>query len=219
MIHKKHPERIIKFSGFEWVIRDSYPSREGPGNNLFSSSKKNVWIDTEGRLHLKITHDRGKWYCSGIRLKKPLGYGTYTFYVDSDVSKIDVNVVAGMFTYLNDREEIDIEFSKWSDESSYNAQYVVQPADVVGNKHQFDVASGVKPSIHSFEWRENFIFFESLGVKDGDDTVLSKWKYTGDYIPKVNNEKLEINLWLYKGLPPSDLKEVEIILNSVSFSP
>lgn len=211
--------RIINFSGFEWLVRDSDGEIQGPGNNLYSSSKKNVWVDSKGRLHLKITYANGKWYCSGVRLNKSLGYGTYTFHVDSDISRLNKNAVAGMFTYLTDHEEIDIEFSKWSDENASNSQYVVQPTDVSGNVYRFDIMPKLKSTVHSFEWREDGVFFKSIGFKNNTELPLGEWAYKGEYTPKEDAEVLELNLWLYKGQAPNNHKEVEIIISRVSFAP
>jgi len=136
---KKPITRIIKFSGIDWIVRTTNDKKEGPGPNLFSDSDKNVWIDEKGSLHLKIRQDGGNWYCSGIIAQKSMGYGKYVFYVNSDVTTLDQNVVAGLFTYLNDNEEIDIEFSKWSKPNNMNSQFASQPSEAIGNKKRFDI--------------------------------------------------------------------------------
>src|SRR6188474_803366 len=51
---------IIQFSGYEWEIRDSGLS--GPGPNLWD--RKNVWLDENGDLHLRITHAADGWHCA-----------------------------------------------------------------------------------------------------------------------------------------------------------
>ena len=77
--------RIIEFSGYEWVVRTSDENQVGPGPNLFSDSEQNVWVDQQGRLHLKIVQKAGKWYCSGITLREDFGHNKYIFYVSSRV--------------------------------------------------------------------------------------------------------------------------------------
>lgn len=211
-------ERVIQFSGMEWIVRATEEGREGPGPNLFSASDKNVWIDAQGRLHLKIRQEGGYWYCSGVTLKKSLGYGQYVFYVGSDITELDKNVVAGLFTYLDDDHEIDIEFSKWSTDDNQNAQFVSQPSTVKGNKERFDIAPKLGQTVHSFDWQEEQIFFRSRYINNnGLDNVIHEWKYVGKDIPKEKTEKLKLNLWLFKGQMPSDLKDQEIVIDSVRF--
>lgn len=215
---KKPSERTFVFSQIEWVVRTSDGNKEGPGPNLFSNSNQNVWVDKDGKLHLKITQKAGYWYCAGITAKKSFGYGKYVFYIASDITQLDDNVVVGLFTYLNDEEEIDIEFSKWSDSNNKNSQFAVQPADKQGNKERFEIQKGKRQTIHSFEWKADQIKFFSAEV--GNDSLLNplhQWVYTGGDIPPEKNEKLKLNLWLFKGQMPVSLKEQELIVDSIKF--
>ncbi|HEX2465194.1 MAG TPA: hypothetical protein VHR17_11290 [Thermoanaerobaculia bacterium] len=66
--------RTIVFSGREWTVKDSGGSRWGPGPNLFSPSTDTVWVDTQGRLHFKITGSKRTWYCAEIVSKASLGH-------------------------------------------------------------------------------------------------------------------------------------------------
>ncbi|ERJ58123.1 glycoside hydrolase family 16 protein [Sphingobacterium paucimobilis] len=212
-------DRVIQFSGIDWVVRATKDKKEGPGPNLFSASDKNVWVDTEGRLHLKIREEAGYWYCSGVTARRSLGYGKYTFYVNSDITKLDKNVVVGLFTYLDDDHEIDIEFSKWSIDENFNAQFVSQPSTVTGNKERFDILPNLGPTVHSFDWSEEEIAFSSSFMNDkGHEESIYEWIYKGNHVPKKNNEKLKLNLWLFKGQMPADLKEQEIVIDSVHFA-
>lgn len=211
-------ERIIKFSGFDWIVRKTNTSKEGPGPNLFSDAEDNVWVDQDGKLHLKITQRGGYWYCSGISLKNSLSYGKYTFYVNSDITQLDDNAVAGLFTYLTDEEEIDIEFSKWSLNNNMNSQFAVQPSDRNGNKVRFDIPPNIGPTVHSFNWQKEIIEFESRVNTVASTKLLHKWDYKGVDIPQDKEERLKINLWLFKGQMPKSLKEQEIIIDSVRFT-
>ena len=213
---KKKP-RVIHFSGYKWVVRSTDHNQQGPGPNVFSDDKKNVWVDEQGRLHLRITKENEVWQCAEVTLSKPVGYGKYIFYLHSDLSLLDDNVVAGMFTYLNDREEIDIEFSKWGESSNKNAQFVVQPFEKEGNISRFDVKINNAPSWHSFEWRRNWVNFESFSLVDEHPYLLHFWKNSSADIPRDKQESLKINLWLYKGQAPKNLKEQELIIDSVKY--
>jgi len=45
------------------------------------------------------------------------------------------------------------------------------------------------------------------------------WTYTGRDIPKAADEKLHINLWLFQGQWPQDMKEHELVLSRFEFVP
>ncbi|QQT25306.1 glycoside hydrolase family 16 protein [Sphingobacterium spiritivorum] len=211
-------DRVISFSGMDWIVRTTNNKTEGPGPNRFSDSDKNVWVDGTNRLHLKIRQEGGNWYCAGVTAKKSMGYGKYIFYIGSDVNQLDKNVVAGLFTYLNDEEEIDIEFSKWSVADNVNAQFVSQPSTIAGNKVRFDIVPDLGQTVHFFDWQEKHIAFASSYTDSkGLSQPIHEWTYTGKQIPKEKNEKLKLNLWLFRGQMPSDLKEQEIVIDSVRF--
>lgn len=214
-------DRIIQFSGYEWLVRTSNDTRVGPGPNMFSDSEDNVWVDEQGRLHLKIVYKGGAWYCSGVVLRRSLGYGKYVFYVASDVSKIDQNVIGGLFTYLNDDEEIDIEFGRWSNPDNQDSQFAVQPSENAGNKVRYDLNLLTDHSTHAFDWQPEHIDFfsrQGYGLTVNDDNRIHEWTYTGDDIPEhKGTERLRMNLWLFRGQSPSDAKEQEMIIEKFEF--
>lgn len=217
-IEREPSTRIIKFSGYEWVVRTSDESRVGPGPNLFSDSEENVWVDDEGRLHLKIVEKGGNWYCSGITLRKNFGYNKYVFYVGSRVDQLDPNVVAGLFTYKNDEEEIDIEFSRWSDPENQDSQFAVQPSYLPNNKVRYDLNLENENSTHWFDWQQSKIDFGSYRghtLEPGSEDIIHEWTYTGANIPPDSDERLKINLWLFRGNAPTDYKEAEMIIDRV----
>lgn len=213
--------RTINFSGFEWTVKKSLTC-VGPGPNYFSDSEDNVWLDSKGRLHLRITKKEGRWYCAEVYTEKSLGYGEYIFYVDSDVSFLDKNAVWGLFTYLDDNHEIDIEFSRWGEDNGPNAGFTVQPYYHIANIFKFNVDTGIDRTVNTFRWNKNKIFFQSV---KGDQylsnpkkaSIISSWDYPGQDIPNADKEKARINLWLMEGYAPSDNKEAEVILNKFEF--
>ena len=81
--------RVISFSGYEWVVSTSGEEKAGPGPNYFSDSRENVWVDDEGRLHLRITYREGRWNCARVELAKHTSYGKYVFYVSSRPDSLD----------------------------------------------------------------------------------------------------------------------------------
>lgn len=92
--------RTIDFSGHTWVVKAGN-SKVGPGPNYFSSSSSHVWVDASGRLHLRIAKSRGKWWSAEVIGSQSLGYGTYTWTLDSPVNGLSPNAVLGLFTWSN----------------------------------------------------------------------------------------------------------------------
>ncbi len=213
-------QRILYFSGYYWLVGTSANITQGPGPNYFSDARENVWLDANGKLHLKITNLNNKWVCAKVSLMQSFSHGRYLFMLDSRIDNLDKNVVGGLFTYASDTEEIDIEFSKWGVDGGTNSQFTVQPAALSGNKKSFSYALTDAQSTHWFNWQTNHIDFSSFA---GHSTVLpaatkiaQQWSYTGTSIPPDSNETVNLNLWLYKGVPPSDNLPAEIIISSVS---
>lgn len=210
--------RVINFSGYEWIVRTSDEKKEGPGPNLFSNSEENVWVDDEGRLHLKIAQRNGHWYCGGVTLKHSQGHKKYVFYISSRVDQLDENVVGGLFTYKNDDEEIDIEFSKWSNPTNQNSQFAIQPTANAENKQRYDMDLKTNRSTHFFDWKVNKIEFGSYQghtLNPETDAIINAWTYTGSDIPPLNDERLKMNLWLYKGQSPTNAQPAEMIIERV----
>lgn len=210
--------RVINFSGYEWIVRTSDEKKEGPGPNLFSDSEENVWIDNEGRLHLKIVQRNGQWYCAGVTLKHSQGHKKYVFYLSSRVDQLDENVVGGLFTYKNDDEEIDIEFSRWSMTTNQNSQFALQPAGKAGNKYRYTMDLNTNRSTHFFDWKVDQIEFGSYQghtLNPENDAIINAWTYKGSDIPPLNDERLKMNLWLFRGQSPTNAQPAEMIIERV----
>ena len=157
--------RTLSFSGATWTVKTS-TRKAGPGPNYFSDSDRNVSVDGQGRLHLWITHNKDRWDCAEVIHTASLGYGTYRFYLDSPVDKLDPNVVLGLFTWNDEpayaHREIDIELSRWSKLDNLNAQYVVQPFTSAEHRVRFSQPPGLDHTTHQFCWHADSIFFQSL---------------------------------------------------------
>lgn len=208
--------RVIRFAGHEWEVRSSAKEKLGPGPNYFSDAEENVWVDDADRLHLRITYRNGRWLCAGLVLLESHSYGRYVFEMGSRTDTLDKNIVGGLFTYKNDTQEIDIEFSKWSVTGNMDAQFAVQPSDRAGNKKRFYLDQSSNITTHWFNWQKDRIDFASYYGAMADTAAantIQKWTYTGSNIPPHTDENVKINLWLFKGVPPSNLKEAEMIVS------
>lgn len=223
-VNTERASRVISFSGYEWVVKTSL-FLVGPGPNYFTESIDNVWVDSLGQLHLKITKRNEIWYCSEVILKQSLGYGRYTFKLASQVGQINENAVLGLFTWDNDGcqdfyREIDIEFSRWGVVTDPNAQYVIQPWNQTGNRNRWMIPPTLNLSTHSFVWRPDSIDFVSAkGHLSGipSDSIIYSWRYKRPTVPKPGKENVRLNLWLNNGRPPSDNKDIEVVITKFEY--
>jgi len=214
---EKHPDRYIDWSSYRWRVKNA--ELAGPGPNHFSDDTSNVAVDPSNRLHLEIVNRSGTWYCSEILLDHSLGYGRYTFKLDSRVDSLNYNVIFSGFIYETVNAEFDIEFSQFLADP-FNAQYVAQPWDRPGNITFFNQPNDIQTS-HSFEWRADSLVFQSwVGHADSatSSTLIHSWIYTGPDIPIPGNERIRFNLYLAGGNPPTDGTSDEVIISSFKFA-
>jgi hypothetical protein len=214
--------RVIDFSGHKWEVKTSGEYPIGPGPNYFSDDPADVWVDGSGYLHLNIVSRGGKWYSTEVICTDTLQYGAYTITLASRVDLLDKNVVLGFFSWDTDApqynyREIDIEFSRWGEDAAQNAQYVIQPWSVSGNRYRYYMSLTGTDSIHCFDWHPDRVQFDS---RDGGGSLLQSWTYTNTaYIPPAGAGNAHINLWLLNGSAPSDSQNVEVVIKSFQFVP
>ncbi len=213
--------RKLEFSGRRWLVKGT-DTREGPGPNYFSDDGENVWVDREGRLHLKISERDGQWRCAEVVSEEEFGHGQYVFTLGGGADTINENVVLGLFTWDTDPEhhnrEIDIEIARWGEVANENCQYVVQPYEHPGKLHRFGVDLAGAGSTHNFEWGRGRVAFRSVrGHRE--ETVIDSWIYTGADTPPPGRAHARVNLWLFRGAPPSDCREVEVVVARFGFTP
>jgi hypothetical protein len=219
---KTSQSRSMSFSGYDWEVRTSNQNLEGPGPNYFSDGNENVWLDENGYLHLKIVEKQGLWYCAEVYSKQSFGHGTYVFTLAPGFENLDVNVVVGLFTYLDDFHEIDIEFARWGQSVAQDGQYTIQPSAHLGNLYRFDMKETDNISHHGFEWCEDYISFWSANGSYNDESkgpVISEWVYFGKDNPEPSSERVHMNLWLMEGKTPINSEEAEIIIMDFDFIP
>jgi hypothetical protein len=176
-------------------------------------------------LHLKIRKIGNTWYSAEIVSQQSFGYGDFSFDVASNVEQYDQNVVAGLFTYLNDYHEIDTEFSRWGDPSAVAAQYVVQKSSdsQPSSFHRFAPNLNGDYSTHRFTWRPGTVDFESYygiySILPDPGNLMQRWSYSGANVPTADAglEKIDLNFWLMSGLAPTNGQEAELVIKAVHF--
>ncbi len=225
------PARVIQFSGYNWNVKSSGDDRRaGPGPNFFSDSAENVWVDSAGRLHLRITHHNGQWQCAEVILAESHGHGTYTFTLDSAPRHLAtaLHAVLGMFTW-NDADtenhhcEIDAELSAWSKRGNKLGQWVIQPYTRPGNLVRFDLPAGLSASKHAFTWKPDRVECQSQALNPAKPAAagraIFRHSFNRGIPPATEGTNARINLWLFDGRPPADGKEIEIVIRKFTFSP
>ncbi len=221
--------RRIRFSGLIWHVRDSQGRAEGPDDNYWSKSIRNVWVDRWGRLHLKITRDMraGKWYCPEVVSVNPLGYGNYTFYVAGRLRDILIkNEVLGLFNYLDASHEIDIEYGNgaWSEGGDFFGQFATQPAGIC-ERHEFPldrIADGMDETASIFNWQKGAVMFRSSYY----DAINADGWTGSKCIPEEDVDRdgcpdlhTHINLWLYRCKRKIKEEPKDIIINKFIYVP
>lgn len=217
----EYPEKSLNYvnwSGYRWLIKTG--NLVDPGPNYFSDDAANVLVDEDERLRLKIDFRENKWYCAEVVLDHSLGYGLYTFKLDSRVDNLDYNTIFAGFIYETINEEFDIEFSQRLADP-FNAQYVAQPWYIPGNIEFFDMPASTQTS-HSFEWRPDGIVCNSWNGHDDSPTpttLIHTWTYTGDDIPIPGGERMIFNLYLFGGEAPIQGIGDEVNITSFEYTP
>jgi len=216
----------LDWAGVHWLIRKG---GGGPGPNTWDP--RNVWVDADDTLHLKLAHRDGVWTCAELTASTGFGFGRFQWWVEGAIDRLDPNVVLGLFTYPTSQvgpdgtNEIDIEMARWGNASNPPLNYTVWPATA-------GTASTTQPSpmvlsgtytTHRFRWAADRIDFTSLhGFRDDDLNPIATWSFApADAAHQVPQAPvpLHLNLWLFQGQPPTDSAEVEIKLHAFAYAP
>jgi hypothetical protein len=200
--------RAFHWSGFDWTVKTS-TSPVGPGPNLFSDSTNNVFIDSQGQLHLRITNVSNAWQCAEILSQTSPGYGTYRFHLASPVDTLDPNIILGLFTWSNAPDsanhEMDVECGRWVDPADYaNSQFVRQPYYLPQHIVRYRIPTLATNATPSFNWETNAINYACVtgtaGVaaletnsllnpsfESGTGAAVSNWVAFGDVYRTESN--------------------------------
>ena len=218
--------RVIHFSGYDWVVRAD--GQGGPAANFWAS--RNVSVDGQGRLHLKISRQGDRWQCAQVSTRKSFGFGRYQFQVSGGLDRLDPNVVLGLFNYPapsvgpDGTNEIDIEYSRWGRPTNPPVNFTVYPKRLgLDNvSRSFPMPPGLIETTERFTWQATAIRFQCLrGFRDDDRGEYARWTFNPEDPQHVPQQPLPvlINLWLTRAHPPHDGREVEVVVKSFSFTP
>ena len=178
--------RDIEWGGYTWTLAGGHNKAPGPNN----WEPKNVWVDSDGALNLKIDSNGS----AGIMSKEKFGFGTYTWIVEGDLYQLDPNIVLGMFQYP-DRSigpdltnEIDIEISPWGDPQKDRLQYSIWPNHLVPKFSHYVNTLHLRPG-----WKWTFKYTRSRSHVKFDD-----WSVTSELVSNAPMQ-VNMNLWANKG--------------------
>lgn len=232
----------INFASYSWYLKRSGTNPVAPGKNHFGNSQnlgdgnnagKNVWLAADG-VHMTIQKIGNKWYCTEIQNNELLGYGKYYSVITGNFVKNDRNIVIGIFTYaipetsLNKGfEEIDIEFARWGDPQQKLLSMSVHPvADDPKSYKEFDVKSTGNASYTTVtNWMPGKVIIQvyygkvDISQTNGAVKPFAEMIYDGINMPIFENGHFIFNYWLMSGLPPSDGKNAEMVVNDFKFEP
>lgn len=215
----------LEFSGYSWTVR---AGQGGPGPNTWDPG--NVWVDTEGHLHLRLRQRDGKWSCAEVTLTQRLGFGRYEFEVEGPIDRLDDHVVLGLFHYPtrdvggDATHEIDIEFARWGRSSNPIGNYTVWPVDPALKPTSKTFAfslTGVR-STHRYDWTPTQVAYRSWQGAEAEGAVLAEWTFAPpDAVARVARKAMPVhfNLWLFQGRAPKDGREVEIVVRRFRHHP
>ena len=209
---------VINWKGQRWYLTSG--GRSSPGNNYWDNTGNGVWIDSQGRLHLTVRNDNGVWKSTMLNSQYKYKYGTFTWKVDSPVYTYDKNSVVGLFTYLDDNNELDIETSRWGNPTNGNLWYTVQPYGVAGNEQGYNVPSYIDGSstYYRIDWQPTSIRFVSW-KSDGtlsDGTLIADHTYTNTAGIPATSQYVMMNFWMMSGTTPQ--QDMELIISDFSVS-
>jgi hypothetical protein len=246
IVYGSNGQESIRWSGYEWYLRDQQDS--GPGRLLplylkiktyFSLSfikgpnnwnSSNIWVDANKNLHLKLSYSpTNGWTSAELYTKRKFHFGTFRWFVEGAVDQLDPNVVFGLFTYggVDGTNEIDIEFSTWgqTDPTASNLFYTVYPnASGVAQ-----VSGGTRISLqgtyttNQFTWVPCYVAAQIQGgfisTSETQNLIFSYTTPTNfsSAIPRMP-APIHMNLWSFQGQPPINGQEVEIIIHSFNYT-
>ncbi len=210
--------KTITFSGYEWLVRQTKNDRHG----MNDYDGRNVWLDSDGHLHLLLSERDGRWTCAEVRLTHSLGYGTYSFDL-RDTSQLDPSAAFSMYTLDplgsdQNFRELTVDVSRWGDASNMNGQFVVQPDTVPANVFRFMIPAGLVT--HSFRWEPGRVSFKTVrrsGTASGQNVVAERL-FTAR-VPTAGAETPHLTLLYDRSAARPPAKAVEVVVEKFAFLP
>jgi endo-1,3-1,4-beta-glycanase ExoK len=194
---------VLNWKGQDWYVSSGWLS---PGGHEWNGN--GAFIDDQDRMHLTIKKVNGVWKCTELCSQQKYLYGTFTWSIESPVYSFDKNSVVGLFTYLNDTQELDIEMSRSGISQNNNLWFSVQPYHIQGNSIGYKVPSNYINTKYILDWEPDYVRFTA---KQSNGEVIADHTYTNISGIPCQPEYVLMNLWLTA--PPSNEKNIELIVS------
>ena len=164
-------------------------------------------------------------------MQRRLGFGRYEFQVEGPIDRFDRQIVLGLFNYPTSdvggdaTHEIDIEFARWGQAEAPIGNFTVWPVEkaLKPTTHSFEFRLTGTGSTHRFDWSATRVLYRSVqGLRDDDGEEIRRWTFApADADRRIARRPMPVhlNLWLFQGRPPADLREVEVVIRSFRFVP
>ena len=197
-------EDSLSWSGFSWQIKSS-EAPIPPGPNPFSSRSEDVYIDSKGRLHMRLAPHDNIWYSTEIYSEEVVGYGTYRWTVLGDIHNLSRNVVLRLFTYDTENydteagSELAFDFSYWGNDTSANnnlrfsvqpisnQDYSIEPAfpERLHNPEFSGEEVLIGKTTHELVWTKDRITWKSFtGNVDNPGEAFASWTFDNTNRPR-----------------------------------
>jgi hypothetical protein len=141
-----------------------------------------------------------------------------------DISHLGPSTVLTLFTWDGmigtdeNRQELDIEMSRWGLSNNENAQYVVQPYYIPTNIVRFNAPPGVLT--HAFRWEPGQVTFTTyVGAQvNGRAQPVNQHVFTS-HVPAAGGEVARINLYVIGWGKVPLQSENEIVVEKFKYYP
>jgi hypothetical protein len=214
----------ISWKGYTWSVAD-YNSKYS-GNTVTSND---VFVDSNGYLHLKCVYRNGYWSNLNVLLKN-IGYGSYNLTVQTnlhDLCNANPHWIFAPFTYDNALPsdgygEQDIEIGDWGQVGAYNGNQVQWGEYRGGQMVQHVSTSGTNVK-YEITWRKDLLRFS----ESGPSQPYASWSITDParIAPNTGTMQYIIESWIYPKKDPQNSYgfpngySIEVVLTDFKYTP
>ena len=193
----------LPWRGFNWW------GRRGQGAPLFNRwSSYGVYVDYLDRMHLTAKNIDGIWFSSELDGEITFSYGIFRWIIDSTPFFLDDNLVFALFTYGNDINEHDFEFTTWWGYYTENVWLSNQPRSILST-----ILKPTEKVICELDWNPVFCRYT---IKTLNNVVLAEVIDT-DFPLSTIPEGVAMNLWMYG--KPSNNARADVIIYDFQYFP
>jgi hypothetical protein len=206
--------KSLSFSGYTWLVAESKNKKIGPQESYYASSPKNVWVDTNGYLHLKVTQ-QGPYHWDGaqVSLAQTLGYGIYNFFLIGRVDLFEEYFIASCSLDKDETSKVAMHFSLWTpaknmaypykEIKSNNVEYIARRGNASawpgGDSLLTRIDLNGTYTTHRIIWQPKSLSFLSLhGHYEAEpptpDFVIKQFQYRLADYPVSDTERVTVSI-------------------------